>query len=65
MSTNISFPHYSYAPYTKFNNAYALTSTEVTAFENYLNTPTWGDLINSLWRNEPIQNVCSLTIYLI
>ena len=63
MSTNISFPHYSYAPYTKFNNAYALTSTEVTAFENYLNTPTWGDLINSLWRNEPIQNVCSLTIY--
>jgi hypothetical protein len=63
MSTNISFPHYSYAPYTKFNNAYALTSTEVTAFESYLNTPTWGDLINSLWRNEPIQNVCSLTIY--
>ena len=63
MSTNISFPHYSYAPYTKFNNAYALTSTEVTDFENYLNTPTWGDLINSLWRNEPIQNVCSLTIY--
>ena len=63
MSTNISFPHYSYAPYTRFNNAYALTSTEVTAFENYLNTPTWGDLINSLWRNEPIQNVCSLTIY--
>lgn len=37
--------------------------SDVEALENFLNTPSWRDLINSFWRNEPIQNICSLTVY--
>ena len=63
MSTNVNTPNYRYSPYTKFNSGYIMNLSDVEALENFLNTPSWGDLINSFWRNEPIQNICSLTVY--
>ena len=63
MSTNVDTPNYRYSPYTKFNSGYIMNLSDVEALENFLNTPSWRDLINSFWRNEPIQNICSLTVY--
>ena len=63
MSTNVNTPNYRYSPYTKFNSGYIMNLSDVEALENFLNTPSWRDLINSFWRSEPIQNICSLTVY--
>ena len=58
-----NIPHYTFAPYNKFNNTYALTEKNVTDLNNWLTLPELSDLWDGLFKQEPFENITSLVMY--